>query len=120
MTRKYDRSSDLRNRLTTATDEYKLRESVGRKTIKKHQLSAAEIEAIINACKTGQQTQREIALEFGVSARLVSSLVVAAKKEASFVEQTRKRETKKRDKLRAVIEESCKVLTSKDGCIRAD
>ena len=119
LTRKYDRPIDLRKRLTTATDDYEMRESVGRKTIKKHQLSAAEIEAIINACKAGRQTQKEVALEFGVSARLVSSLVVSAKKEGAFVDQTRKRETKKREKLRAVLAKSCELLTSKDGCTRA-
>ena len=119
LTRKYDRSIDLRKRLTTATDDYEMREAVGRKTIKKHKLSAAEIETIINACKTGRQTHKEVALEFGVSPRLVSSLVVSAKKEVAFVDQTRKRETKKREKLRAVIEKSCELLTSKDGCTRA-
>jgi hypothetical protein len=96
-----------------------MRESVGQKTIKKNQLSAAEVEAIIVACQTGKQTQSEVACAFGVSSRLVSSLVVAARKDPSFVENTRKRETKKREKLRAVIEKSCQLLTSKDGCIRA-
>ena len=96
-----------------------MRESLGQKTIRKHQLSAAEIEAIVDAAKTGQRTQKEIALEFGVSARLVSSLFVSAKKDPSFVEETRKRESKKREKLRAVVEKACELLQSKDGCTRA-
>ena len=49
----------------------------------------------------------------------MSSLVVSAKKDPQFVEQTKKREAKKREKLRAVLEKSCEVLKSKDGCTRA-
>ena len=35
----------------TATHVYEMRESIGRKTIKKHELSVAEIEEIIEAGK---------------------------------------------------------------------
>ena len=102
----------------SARDAYEMRESVGQKTIKKHQLSIAEVEAIIDAYKTGKRTQSEVACAFGVSSRLVSSLVVAARKDPSFVVTTRKRETKKREKLRTVIEKSCELLMSKAGCLR--
>ena len=65
----------------TATEAHELRESAGRKTIRKHQLSSSEVESIIRSYQTKKQTQKEVASVFGVSERLVSSLVVASKKD---------------------------------------
>ena len=49
LTRRYDRAACPRRRLATASDAHEMRETVGHKTIRKHQLSAAEIESIIAA-----------------------------------------------------------------------
>ena len=96
-----------------------MRESTGRKTIRKDKLSVDEIDKIIVTYKTEKLTQREIAVKFGVSARLVSSLVVSERKNPDFLSSLRKREKKRREKLRAVINESIRQLKSQTGLIRA-
>ena len=44
-----------------------MRETVPRRTIKKHELSADEVEKIVAAARTMKRTRREIGLVFGVS-----------------------------------------------------
>ena len=96
-----------------------MREGTGRKKIKRNQLSAAEVEEIVEAARTKGRTQKETAFNFGVSERLVSSLVVAARKDPMFLGAVRKREQKRREKLRAVVTEAQEQLRSKDGLLRA-
>ena len=67
LNRRYTRSASTRSQLVTATEAYDMRETVGRKTIKKHQLSVEEIKEIVEAGKALKQTQKEIAAKFGVS-----------------------------------------------------
>ena len=54
-----------------------------------------------------------------VSPRLVQSLVAALKKDPEFLQQAREKELKRRQKLRAVIAEALKHLSSKAGLFKA-
>ena len=105
--RRHQRISRPSSHLMTATESFALREQAGLKTIRKHELSAAEIEQIIEAYKGGRLTQKETAFAFGVSEGLVSRLVSAQRNDPLFLASLRKREDKRRDKLRAVMTESC-------------
>ena len=116
--RKYERKARCGMNLTTATETYALRESVGRKKIKRHELSAAEVAEIVEAAKTLKWTHRDTAARFGVTEKLVSNLVVAARKDPHFLASLRKREEKRREKLRAVLTESVAQLSSKQGLQR--
>jgi len=70
--------------LLTATEVYAQRESIGRRSISKSQLSADEIKAIIDAVNVGKLAQREAAAQFGVKPRLVSSLVSEDRNDPAF------------------------------------
>ena len=76
LNRRYERFLHVNRLHPVATEVYEMRESTRRKTIRKDKLSVDEIDKIIVTYKTEKLTQREIAVKFGVSARLVSSLVV--------------------------------------------
>ena len=68
-----------------AFDHLEFREGPRSKTTRKHELSVDEIALIIATAKEGKLTQREVGAKFGVSAALVSRLVVAARKKSSFI-----------------------------------
>ena len=90
----------------TAIEAYEQRDSIGRRTIKKHELSAAEIEEILQCVRDDKLAHREAAVKFGVSPRLVSSLVSAQKRDGAFLDTLRGREQKRRQKLGAVLDAS--------------
>ena len=92
-----------------------MRETVPRRTIKKHELSADEVEKIVVAARTMKRTRAEIGLVFGVSGQLVTELATAAKKDPTFLSTLKKREDKRREKLRLVVTKSLSLLQSKDG-----
>ena len=96
-----------------------MRETVPRRTIKKHELSADEVEKIVVAARTMKRTRQEIGLVFGVSSQLVTKLATTAKKDPTFLSTLKKKEDKRREKLRLVVTKSLSLLQSKEGLLRA-
>ena len=101
--RGYSRGDRSTVKFDGAFDALEFRENPGRKTKKKHELSSAEIRQIIDAIKINKLAHREAAFKFGINVRLVSSLVVADKKDPEFAKRTLDHEMKRRKKLRAVL-----------------
>ena len=86
-----------------AFDELEFREGPRRKTKRRHELSSEEVARVINAVKVDKLGHREVATKYGVSAKLVSELVVADRKDATFQHQVREREGKRGRKLQLVL-----------------
>ena len=63
------------------------RASPGTKTVKKHQLSCDEQSRIVNSVKINKLSHREAAIKYGVSPRLVQSLVSASKKDSEYFQK---------------------------------
>ena len=82
--------------MSTPTEVYGMRETVPRRTIKKHELSADEVEKIVDAGRTMKRTRQEIGVAFGVSGRLVTRLVTSARKDPTFLSALKKKEDKRR------------------------
>ena len=74
---------------------------------------------IVDAARVDKLAQREVAAKFGVTARLVSRLVVADRKDPEFRQRTRARDAKRREKLRAVLELGLRKLGEGESMFRA-
>ena len=95
------------------------RGAMGKKTRKKCQFSAEEISLIVRAAVNDKLSHKDVASKYRLSPRLVQSLVSASKKDNMFLQQAQKREEKRRSKLKAVIDQSLKILSSKPGLFKA-
>ena len=117
--RGYDRGQRCQAKLGAAFDDLGFREGPRRKTKKRHELSTDEVVQIVDATKVDKLAQREVAAKFGVSARLVSQLVIADRKDPDFRQRTRAREMKRREKLRSVLDLALRKLHDGKSIIKA-
>ena len=113
--RAYTRRSRGQVKLAGAFDHLAYREGVGRKRIRRHQLSSDEVCQVLDTVREEGLAHREAAARFNVSARLVSGLVVADRKDEGFRDKVREREMKRRRKLGVVLEHAARRLGSRDG-----
>ena len=113
--RAYTRRSRGQMKLAGAFDHLAYREGVGRKRIRRHQLSSDEVCQVLDTVREEGLAHREAAARFNVSARLVSGLVVADRKDEGFRDKVREREMKRRRKLGVVLEHAARRLGSRDG-----
>ena len=74
---------------------------------------------IIDAVKVDKLAQREVAAKFGITAQLVSRIVVADRKDPEFRQRTRAREMKRREKLRAVLILALRKLRDDESMFKA-
>ena len=81
-------------------------DGTSRKAVTKSKLSVSEMKLLIDSARNDKLTHKEEAVKYGVSARLVQSLVSKSKKDPSFVSLSEERENKRKKKLRVVIETS--------------
>ena len=119
LNRGYCRKKDIGKRLFKDSGLAELDVGKRRKTLKKHQLSADEIEAVVSSVRGDKLSHNEAARKHQISPRLVQSLASALKKDPEFLQRARKKEMKGRQKLRAVITEALKHLNSKAGLFKA-
>ena len=77
------------------------------------------MEAVVSSVNLDKLSHKEAAYKHRVSPRLVQSLVSGLKKDSEFLQQARGREMKRREKLRAVVAEAHKHLSSKAGLFKA-
>ena len=113
--RAYTRGGRGPPKIAGAFDQLAHREGVGRKRTRRHQLSSDEVCQVLDTVREEGLAHREAAARFNITARLVSGLVVADRKDEGFRDKVREREMKRRRKLGVVLEHAARRLGSRDG-----
>lgn len=87
---------------------------------RRNQLSVQEQRDIVATVKELKLSHAQAAIRFGITTLLVSKLVTESRKPEFFLVKAAERETKRRQKYRAVVEQSLRLLNSDSGLRKAE
>ena len=86
-----------------------------KKKRRRNQLSVGEQRDIVTNVKELKLSHAQAAIRFGITTLLVSRLVTESRKPESFLVKAAERENKRKQKYRAVIDQSLRLLKSETG-----
>ena len=86
---------------------------------RRHEMTTEELQTIVDTVKQDKLSHAQAAIKFNVNKTLISRLIVQSRNDPNFLEKAAIKESARRLKLRAVLTESKKMLSSPKGLLKS-